>query len=52
MPISTFQIINLSKLEVAIAMKAHGQQQYKTIYVEATVMNMYTKFQLHAPCGF
>ena len=25
-------------------MKAHGQQQYKTIYVEANVMNMYVLF--------
>ena len=34
-------------------MKPHGQGQKKTIlYVEANVMNMYAKFQLHPPYGF
>ena len=28
------------------------QQQYKTIFVEANVMDMYAKFQFHPPNGF
>ena len=35
-------------------MKAHEQRQKKknVIYVEANVMNIYAKFQLHPPYGF
>ena len=52
MPISTFPIISLWNLYVAIAMKTHGQDNKNIIYVEANVMNIYAKFQLHPPYGF
>ena len=43
MPISTFPLIRKHK---------GNDNKKNTIYVEANVMNMYAKFQLHPPYGF
>ena len=52
MPISIFPIISLWKLQAAIATESTWATTIKNIYVEANVLNMYAKFQLHPPYGF
>ena len=53
MPISTFPIISIWKLQVAIATKSTWAMTIKNIFsVAANVMNMYAKLQLHTPYGF
>ena len=50
--ISTFHIISLWKLSVAIATKAIGHWQKNITYVEGNVIRMFAKFQLHSSYGF
>ena len=53
MPISTFPIISLWTLLSCHSNESTWATTMKnTIYVEANVMNMYAKFQLHSPYDF